>query len=258
MKKKNIAWLLSAAMILTTAAAPVETVSVYAAEEFQADETEVAGTENGDTATETTAEIAVDAAENETAGADESEETVAAASDAEGEEETESEVSDENAQADDASNLEMFDDSAEELNVETEADSSENVELEAEVENGFSDGEAVIAGAGDSSEVVDSGSCGSNATYKLYGDGRLVIEGSGVAFSWQFRNDERIKSIEIGEGITSLNCGSWDGIFQDCKNLTSVTLPKSLTSLGNYTFSGCSNLSTIILSENLTSIGECA
>lgn len=131
MKKKNIAWLLSAAMILTTAAAPVETVSVYAAEEFQADETEVAGTENGDTATETTAEIAVDAAENETAGADESEETVAAASDAEGEEETESEVSDENAQADDASNLEMFDDSAEELNVETEADSSENVELEA-------------------------------------------------------------------------------------------------------------------------------
>ena len=57
MKKKNIAWLLSAAMILTTAAAPVETVSVYAAEEFQADETEVAGTENGDTATETTAEI---------------------------------------------------------------------------------------------------------------------------------------------------------------------------------------------------------
>ena len=170
MKKKNIAWLLSAAMILTTAAAPVETVSVYAAEEFQADETEVAGTENGDTATETTAEIAVDAAENETAGADESEETVAAASDAEGEEETESEVSDENA---------------EELNVETEADSSENVELEAEVENGFSDGEAVIAGAGDSSEVVDSGSCGSNATYKLYGDGRLVIEGSGVAFSWQ-------------------------------------------------------------------------
>ena len=66
MKKKNIAWLLSGAMILTTAAAPVETVSVYAAEEFQADETEVAGTENGDTATETTAEIAVDAAENET------------------------------------------------------------------------------------------------------------------------------------------------------------------------------------------------
>ena len=34
MKKKNIAWLLSAAMILTTASAPVETVSVYAAEEF--------------------------------------------------------------------------------------------------------------------------------------------------------------------------------------------------------------------------------
>ncbi len=217
MKKKNIAWLLSAAMILTTAAAPVETVSVYAAEEFQADETEVAGTENGDTATETTAEIAVDAAENETAGADESEETVAAASDAEGEEETESEGSEENAQADDASNLEMFDDSAEELNVETEADSSENVELEAEVENGFSDGEAVIAGAGDSSKVVDSGSCGSNATYTLYGDGRLVIEGSGIVdeyFNSITSNDKKIKSAEIGEGITALKVSEGAGVFE--------------------------------------------
>ena len=40
MKKKNMAWLLSAAMILTTAAAPVETVSVYAAEELFEDSTE--------------------------------------------------------------------------------------------------------------------------------------------------------------------------------------------------------------------------
>lgn len=216
MKKKNIAWLLSAAMILTTVAVPVETVSVHAAEEFQADETEVAGTENGDTATETTAEIAVDAAENETAGADESEETVAAASDAEGEKDTA-----------DASNLEMFDDSAEELNVETEADSSENVEQEAEAENGFSDGEAVIAGAGDSSEVVDSGSCGSNATYTLYGDGRLVIEGSGIVdeyFNSITSSDKKIKSAEIGEGITALKVSEGAGVFENCSDLSTVTL----------------------------------
>ena len=242
MKKKNIAWLLSAAMILTTAAAPVEMVSVYAAEEFQADETEATGTENGDTAIETIAEIAADVvdategtAENETAGAAESEETVAVESDAEGEEETESEVSEENAQVNDASNLEMFDDSAEELNAETEADSSENVEQEAEAENGFSDGEAAVAGEGDSSEVVDSGSCGNDATYTLYGDGRLVIEGSDVVFSGQFKNDERIRSVEVREGITSLEYRTWRGIFEDCKNLTSVTLPKSLTSIGNVT-----------------------
>mgnify|MGYP000025449075 FL=1 len=251
MKKKNIAWLLSAAMILTTAAAPVETVSVYAAEEFQADETEVAGTENGDTATETTAEIAVDAAENETAGADESEETVATASDAEGEEETESEVSDENAQADDASNLEMFDDNAEELNVETEA----------EAENVFSGGEAVIAGAGDSSEIVDSGSCGSNATYTLYGDGRLVIEGSGIVdeyFNSITSNDKKIKSAEIGEGITALKVSEGAGVFENCSDLSTVTLPKSLTTLGNWTFSNCESLSTIVLPESLTNIGKYA
>ena len=49
MKKKNIAWLLSAAVILTTAATPLEIMPVYAAEEFQADETEEAGTEEAET-----------------------------------------------------------------------------------------------------------------------------------------------------------------------------------------------------------------
>ena len=60
MKKKNIAWLLSAAVILTTAATPLEIMPVYAAEEFQADETEEAGT------AETTATTAVDVAEDTT------------------------------------------------------------------------------------------------------------------------------------------------------------------------------------------------
>lgn len=57
MKKKNIAWLLSAAMILTTAAVPVETVSVYAAEEFQTETNETGGTAIAeDTVTETITE----------------------------------------------------------------------------------------------------------------------------------------------------------------------------------------------------------
>lgn len=257
MKKKNIAWLLSASVILTTAATPLEIMPVYAAEEFQADETEEAGTE------ETTATTAADAAEdttengtveNETAETAESEETVNAEP---GTEEAANEVSGENTQDDNNSDLEIFDDSAEELN--EEEDSSENVEPETDEKNGFSEGDAAAAGEGDSSEVVESGSCGNNAIYTLYGDGRLVIEGSGVVnkyFHSITDSSKKIRSVEIGEGITSLEGEIWGGIFQECRNLVSVTLPKSLVSLGNYTFSDCTSLSSITLPDGLISIGN--
>ena len=43
--------------------------------------------------------------------------------------------------------------------------------------------------------------------------------------------------------------------FQNCSNLTSITIPESVTSIGNYAFKDCSRLASITLSENLTSIG---
>ena len=145
MKKKNIAWLLSAAMILTTASAPVETVSVYAAEEFQAETDEAEGTE----------------------------------------------IASEDSQDNDTSNLELFEDSTEELEKDAEADNSDTEELQADVKDDFSDGEAAVVGAGESSEVVSCGSFGNgnNATYELYEDGRLVIEGSGELSSDRFISD---------------------------------------------------------------------
>lgn len=211
MKKKNIAWLLSAAMILTTASAPVETVSVYAAEEFQAETDEAEGTE----------------------------------------------IASEDSQDNDTSNLELFEDSTEELEKDAEADNSDTEELQADVKDDFSDGEAAVVGAGESSEVVSCGSFGNgnNATYELYEDGRLVIEGSGELSSDRFISDQRVKRVEIGEGITLLEYRSWNGVFAGCKNLTSVTLPKSLTSLGNYTFSGCSNLKEITLPDGIVNLG---
>ena len=246
MKKKNIAWLLSAAMILTTAAAPVETVSAYAADEFQAETDEETAE---DTATETsTGEEVSEVSENE--------EVADAESNAE-ETATTGEIASEDSQDNNTSNLELFEDSTEELEVNTEEDNSDTEELQADVEDDFSGGEAAVAGAGESSEVVDSGSCGSDATYKLYGDGRLVIEGSGNVnnyFTWITNDDKKIKSVEIGEGITSLERSDVIGVFEYCSDLTSVKLPKSLTALGNRTFFHCSNLKTIELPEGLTSV----
>ena len=246
MKKKNIAWLLSAAMILTTASTPVETVSVYAAEEFQTETNEAEGTEIAedtvtDTATDTVEEVS-EVPENE---------DVADAESNAGETITTGETVSEDSQDNDTGDLELFEDSAEELKVNTETDNSDTVELEADVKDGFSDGEAAVAGVGESSEVVESGRCGDNAGYKLYADGRLVIEGSGEVQSY-FSLNEKIKSVVIGEGITSLA----GGIFHSCSNLTSVILSKTLTNLGNDTFSSCGSLRTIVLPESLTSIGD--
>ncbi len=51
-----------------------------------------------------------------------------------------------------------------------------------------------------------------------------------------------------------------DGIFKDCKELKSVTIPDGVYSIGNSSFSGCSSLTTVTFLSvpKLTSIGEYA
>ncbi len=44
--------------------------------------------------------------------------------------------------------------------------------------------------------------------------------------------------------------------FEGCSYLTSVTIPNSVTSIGNYAFSGCSRLTSVTIPNSVTSIGE--
>ncbi|MFA5449122.1 MAG: leucine-rich repeat protein [Clostridia bacterium] len=46
--------------------------------------------------------------------------------------------------------------------------------------------------------------------------------------------------------------------FFNCNNLTSITIPTSITSIGNYAFRGCSSLTSVIIGGNVTSIGSYA
>ncbi|MEE1000816.1 MAG: leucine-rich repeat protein, partial [Bacteroidales bacterium] len=41
-------------------------------------------------------------------------------------------------------------------------------------------------------------------------------------------------------------------------SLTSVTIPNSVTSIGNYTFSGCYDLTSVTIPNSVTSIGGSA
>lgn len=63
----------------------------------------------------------------------------------------------------------------------------------------------------------------------------------------------------IAEGVTAFENGSNGalGVFSDCTNLTSITLPTTLTSLGKNTFYNCTGLNEIVVnSSNLSGLGS--
>ena len=64
--------------------------------------------------------------------------------------------------------------------------------------------------------------------------------------------EETITSVTIPDSVTSIG----DYAFRGCSNLTSVTIPDSVTSIGNRAFSGCSSLTSVTIPDSVTSIGE--
>lgn len=65
------------------------------------------------------------------------------------------------------------------------------------------------------------------------------------------------KAIEIfGTTYTIISIG--DNAFENCTNLTGVTIPDSITSIGNNAFNKCRNLTSVTISNSITSIGDIA
>lgn len=137
-----------------------------------------------------------------------------------------------------------------------------------------------------------SGSCGDNITWKFdLVDGKLEITGTGGMPNygtsstnlapWKDYHDN-IKTVTISEGITSLgdftfySFGnySYDNLtsvslpstlksigsnaFYMCKSLESIVIPDGVTKIETNTFYGCTALKTVTLPKNLTSIGNSA
>ena len=61
-----------------------------------------------------------------------------------------------------------------------------------------------------------------------------------------------LTSITIPSSVTSLG----DFCFNGCKNLTSVVIPSSVTSLGDHCFSFCSGLTSVTIPSSVTSLGN--
>ena len=67
---------------------------------------------------------------------------------------------------------------------------------------------------------------------------------------YQGDNLRNLKKLILPEGLQSIKG------FEDCQYLSEVTIPDSVTSIGDYAFSGCSyDLKKIVLPDSVTSIG---
>ena len=69
-----------------------------------------------------------------------------------------------------------------------------------------------------------------------------------------FANCNNLTSITIPNSVTSIG----EYAFSMCYNLTSITIPSGVTSIGNAAFYGCSNLTSIIIPSSVTSISSYA
>jgi hypothetical protein len=63
--------------------------------------------------------------------------------------------------------------------------------------------------------------------------------------------DNSLTSVTIPDSVTSIG----DGAFSGCSRLTSVSIPAGVTSIGNLAFSGCSSLTSVTIPASVTSIG---
>ena len=65
-----------------------------------------------------------------------------------------------------------------------------------------------------------------------------------------------VTSINISEGLNVANIASY--AFYGCRGLTSVTIPESVTLIGNSAFYGCRGLTSVTIPESVTLIGNSA
>ena len=112
-------------------------------------------------------------------------------------------------------------------------------------------------------------------SWTLDDDGTLTVSGKGSMGWWGIDVDkEKVKKIVVEEGITNVNFKGFsnletvtlpdsltrigDNAFYDCISLKDIKIPDNVTEIEDHVFSSCNSLESITLPESITSIGSSA
>ena len=82
-------------------------------------------------------------------------------------------------------------------------------------------------------------------------DGKKVAAIGDGAFYAPYYDHYGLTSVTIPDSVTSIG----DIAFYGCENLTSITIPNSITSIGDFAFEACPSLISITIPNSVTSIG---
>lgn len=103
--------------------------------------------------------------------------------------------------------------------------------------------------------AVTSGWCGDNLQWSYYNK-TLTISGTGDMYDYDslatpWSSDVgSINSVVIGSGVTSIGSNAFNQ-----ENISSVSIPDTVTRIGSYAFYYCQNLTSVTLPDSVTEIG---
>lgn len=119
---------------------------------------------------------------------------------------------------------------------------------------GYIFGESEYSGGIATKQIYYGSSTSSNTVSTYYIPASLkyvTVTGGNILYS-AFRNCKTLTSVTIPDSVTSIDDCAFDG----CSGLTSITIPDSVTDIGHFAFYNCSELTSITIPDSVTSIGN--